>query len=142
MAPGHAGLAMGLDEEIMIVAGIGCRQHVSAAEVKAAIEAAMQHVLPPGKTLNVIAIPASKGAEPGVFAAAATLGIGLVLIPQNALETESPRTLTRSARSLAEMNVHSVAEAAALAGAGANSRLLGARIVAGPVTCALAETQL
>jgi cobalt-precorrin 5A hydrolase len=36
------------------------------------------------------------------------------------------------------MNVHSVAEAAALAAAGPTSRLLGPRIAIGPVTCALA----
>jgi cobalt-precorrin 5A hydrolase len=36
--------------------------------------------------------------------------------------------------------VRSVSEAAALAGAGTSSRLLGPRIVLGPVTCALAES--
>jgi cobalt-precorrin 5A hydrolase len=55
------------------------------------------------------------------------------------LEAANPRTLTRSTRSMAAMNVHSVAEAAALAAAGPNARLLAPRIAVGPVTCALAE---
>ncbi|XIK08888.1 cobalamin biosynthesis protein [Mesorhizobium sp. AaZ16] len=49
-------------------------------------------------------------------------------------------TLTHSARSQAVAGTPSVAEAAALAAAGEGARLLGPRIVVGPVTCALATS--
>jgi hypothetical protein len=61
-----------------------------------------------------------------------------VLISQSDLEAANAATLTHSEHSMAAMNVHSVAEAAALAGAGPASRLLGPRVAVGPVTCALA----
>jgi cobalt-precorrin 5A hydrolase len=80
-----------------------------------------------------------KGTEAGIVAAAAARGVLLVLIAQDALEAAGPRTLTRSARSMDTLNVHSVAEAAALAAAGPSARLLAPRVAVGPVTCALAE---
>jgi cobalt-precorrin 5A hydrolase len=69
--------------------------------------------------------------------------VPLLAIAQEALEAANPATVTRSEHSMAAMNVHSVAEAAALAGAnakGMNPRLLQPRIIVGPVTCALADT--
>jgi cobalt-precorrin 5A hydrolase len=123
--------------QTMIVAGIGCRRGVSAQDVLAAIKAASACV-------QLIAIPASKQGERGILEAAKSLGVGVTLIAQADLENANARTLTRSARSLAGMNVHSVSEAAALAAAaaaGSSSRLLAPRIALGPVTCALAESE-
>jgi cobalt-precorrin 5A hydrolase len=117
-----------------MVAGIGCRAGVSADQVESALAAA----LGPGRSLSCIATPTAKGHEPGIIAAAAARGVPLVLISQSDLEAASAATLTHSEHSIAAMNVHSVAEAAALAGAGPASRLLGPRIAVGPVTCALA----
>jgi cobalt-precorrin 5A hydrolase len=129
--------------EVMIAAGIGCRKAISAAQVEAALHAALsaamlRNALADGR-LDLIAAPAAKGTEPGLLAAAAARGVVLKLIPQPMLEAANPRTLTRSARSMAVMNVHSVAEAAALAAAGPRARLLAPRIAVGPVTCALAR---
>jgi cobalt-precorrin 5A hydrolase len=129
---------MGLDKA-MIVAGIGCRKAISAAQVESAIEAALLHNRVDGHRLELIAVPTAKGTEPGVVAAAAARGVLLVLIAQDALESADSRTLTRSARSKDTLNVQSVAEAAALAAAGPHSRLLAPRVAVGPVTCALAE---
>ena len=126
--------------EAVIVAGIGCRKAISAAQVESAIEAALLHNRLADHQLEVIAVPAMKDAEAGIVAAAAARRVPLMLVTQNALEAASSRTLTRSVRSIAAMNVHSVAEAAALAGAGPDARLLARRIVIGPVTCALAES--
>jgi cobalt-precorrin 5A hydrolase len=125
--------------EAVIVAGVGCRKAISAAQVESAIEAALLHNRLAGHQLSVIAVPAVKGTEAGIVAAAAARGVLLVLIAQDALEAVGPRTLTRSARSMDTLNVHSVAEAAALAAAGPNARLLAPRVAVGPVTCALAE---
>jgi len=166
---------MDMAEEVMI-AGIGCRAGVSRAQVEAAIEAAIatlcvaqsnpepaQDILrAAGRrlTLTAIATPAGKIDEPGIQAAAAARGVPLLAISQACLEAAAAGTVTRSAHSMAAMNVQSVAEAAALAGAsemghaacataaarGAlahrpkpTPRLLQPRVVAGAVTCALAD---
>jgi cobalt-precorrin 5A hydrolase len=129
--------------EALIAAGIGCRKAISATEVEAALQAALAAAvhsksLVDGR-LSLIAAPAVKGSEAGLIAAAAARGVPLRLIPQPMLEAANSRTLTHSAQSMAAMNVNSVAEAAALAAAGPNARLLAPRIAVGPVTCALAE---
>ncbi len=128
--------------EAVIVAGVGCRKAISAAQVDSAIEAALLHNRVTGHRLERIAVPAGKGTEAGIVEAAAARGVPLVLIAQSALEAADARTLTRSARSMDTLNVHSVAEAAALAGAGPNARLLAPRVAVGPVTCALAEGEI
>jgi cobalt-precorrin 5A hydrolase len=125
----------------MIVAGIGCRHGVSAAEVQAAIEAAFAGYSFAGRRADLLAAPAAKVKEQGIHAAAATMGLRLIWISQTALEAAGPRTRTRSARSMAAMKVPSVAEASALAAAGPNARLLVERLALGPVTCALAQTE-
>jgi len=140
-----------------MVAGIGCRAGVSGEQVEAAIEATIAalwgHAEHRRPTLVAIATPAAKIDEPGIQAAAAARGVPLLAISQQALEAANPATVTRSAHSMAAMNVQSVAEAAALAGAialandgpGAHLpkptlRLLQPRVIVGPVTCALADT--
>jgi cobalt-precorrin 5A hydrolase len=123
----------------MIVAGVGCRKAISAAQVESAIDAALLRSRLGGSEISLIAVPAVKGTEAGIVAAAAARGVLLVLIAQDALEAADARTLTRSARSMDTLNVHSVAEAAALAAAGPGARLLAPRIAVGPVTCALAQ---
>jgi cobalt-precorrin 5A hydrolase len=124
-----------------VVAGIGCRRGVSAAEVLAAVEAAIAPDVLAGRRPDLLAAPAAKQNEAGILGAAEALGVRLVWISQGALEAASPRTLTHSVRSLAAMNAHSVAEASALAAAGPYARLLIARLAVGPVTCALAQAE-
>lgn len=122
----------------MIVAGVGCRRGASAAEVRAAIAAALDRA---GlDALDIVATAASKGGEPGISAAAQSLGVPLVLVPQRDLEAQGPRTATRSERVVALMGVPSVAEAAALAAGGPAARLVAPKTSVGPATCALAAT--
>jgi cobalt-precorrin 5A hydrolase len=137
-----------------MVAGIGCRAGASGEQVEAAIAAALATLRGAAAArragLTAIATPAAKSHEPGIQAAAAARGLPLLAISQPDLEAANPATATRSARSLAAMNVHSVAEAAALAGASVTTtapgpanptpRLLQPRVAVGPVTCALADT--
>ena len=128
--------------EAVIVAGIGCRAGVHAVEVEAALAAALlEHRVTQGR-LGLIAIPSSKVHESGIVTAAAALRVPVVLISQHALEAVSELAITRSAHAMAAMNVNSVSEAAALAGAGSHARLLGPRVSIGPVTCALAEGEI
>jgi cobalt-precorrin 5A hydrolase len=124
----------------VIVAGIGCRKGASANEIGAAINAALSRAGLARDALDIIATPAMKGGEPGIAAAATSLGLPLVLVPQADLEAAGARTATRSARVVALAGVPSVAEAAALAAGGPDARLLAPRTAVGPATCALAES--
>jgi cobalt-precorrin 5A hydrolase len=123
-------------DEVMIVAGIGCRKGTSAAAISAAIADALARA---GlDTLDLVAAPESKGGEHGIAAAAAALGVPLVLVAKAELEAAGARTQTRSERVLALIGVPSVAEAAALAAGGPAARLILPRITVGVATCALA----
>jgi cobalt-precorrin 5A hydrolase len=126
--------------EAMIIAGIGCRRGASQAAIAEVIEVALARAGIVKDALHVIAVPSIRGGEPGVAAAASALGVAVVLVPPTELEAASGRTTTRSERVMALMGVPSVAEAAALAVGGPAARLIAARIVVGPATCALAET--
>jgi cobalt-precorrin 5A hydrolase len=125
----------------MIVAGIGCRKGATAAQVAAAVEAALARAGLTTDALSAMATPAAKGGEPGIASAARALRIPLVLVPQAALEAAGRRVTTRSERVVALWNVPSVAEAAALAASGPMARLRVARCAVGPATCALADTE-
>jgi cobalt-precorrin 5A hydrolase len=127
---------MDLDEAM--IAGIGCKAGASAGEIEAAIAAALSRAGHSAATLTALATSLAKSAEPGIVAAAAAHGLELVVVPQHDLAAASARVVTRSERVLALTGVPSVAEAAALAAAGAASRLLGPRVAVGPATCALA----
>jgi cobalt-precorrin 5A hydrolase len=130
---------MGLGEAMII--GIGCRRGVSAATITAAIETACDRAGLASSSLEAIATAESKSHEIGLAEAAATLGVRLVLVAPDDLQSASARAVTRSARVMELMGVPSVAEAAALAAGGPAARLLAARITVGPVTCALVETE-
>jgi cobalt-precorrin 5A hydrolase len=124
----------------MIVAGVGCRKGASAREVCAAIAAALGRAGLADDAIDVVATAAAKGGEPGISAAAQSLGVPLVLVPQRDLEAQAPRTATRSERVVALMGVPSVAEAAAMAAGGPAARLVAPKTSIGPATCALATT--
>jgi cobalt-precorrin 5A hydrolase len=123
----------------MIIAGIGCRRGTSAAAIGAVIDAALARAGLAKGELDAIAAPAAKGGEPGIAATASALGVALVLVAQDDLEAAGRRGHTRSKRVMALMGVPSVAEAAALAAGGPVARLVVARTVVGPATCALAH---
>jgi cobalt-precorrin 5A hydrolase len=125
----------------MIVAGVGCRKGATAAQVAAAVAAALERAGLTAKALSALATPAAKGGEPGIASAARALRVPLVLVPQVALEAAGRRVATRSERVVALWNVPSVAEAAALAAGGPRARLRVARCAVGPATCALADTE-
>jgi cobalt-precorrin 5A hydrolase len=124
----------------MIVAGIGCRRGAAAADVEAAIRAALVRAGLAASALDAIATMLGKNEEPGIAAAAKTLGVRVVALEQSALKTASAPAATRSARVLALTGVPSVAETAALAAAGADARLIATRLVVGGAACALAAS--
>jgi len=124
----------------MIVAGIGCRRGAGAADIEAAIRAALAHAGIDAADLKAIATGSAKAAEPGIAATAAALGLKIVPITEAELKAAGARVQTRSDRVLALTGIPSLAEAAALAATGPASRLIAARLVIGAATCALAKS--
>ncbi|PWB84642.1 MAG: cobalamin biosynthesis protein CbiG [Methylocystaceae bacterium] len=84
----------------------------------------------------------TKRDEPGLHEAARLLNTTIFFLPLEALLARKDDVLTRSARVEALMGIGSVAEAAALAGAGRASVLLGPRIATDRLTCAIARNAL
>jgi len=119
--------------EAVIYAGIGCRVGCSAQDVLAVVGSC-------GRRPTALAIPEFKCNEPGVRAAAAALGLGVVVIASADLAAVQSRCVTSSRAARAAVGLGSVAEAAALAAAGPGGRLVQPRIAHGGATCALAET--
>ena len=124
----------------MIVAGVGCRRGGAAADIETAILSALAQAALTPAALDAIATIPAKEDEGGIAAAAAKLGVALIVVPEAELQAADARTLTRSPRVEAATGLGSVAEAAALAAAGPSGRLIAARLVVGSATCALARS--
>lgn len=131
---------MGVGEAV-IVAGIGCRKGTTAAEIEAAIVAALERAGRPLAKIDLLATAAGKRHEAGIAQAAKARNLPLLFVQQPDLERASARGATWSQRVLALAGIPSVAEASALAAAGPKATLLLPRIVVGPVTCALASDE-
>lgn len=118
-------------------AGIGARRGVAAeAIVDLVRKVAAQH----GAPLSQIALCTleSKADEPGIREAATILGVDTLFLPLDALKARKGSAPTHSPRVQAMFGVGSVAEAAALVGAGPGSSLLAPRIATPYAACALA----
>ncbi|MGE0499826.1 MAG: cobalamin biosynthesis protein [Rhizobiaceae bacterium] len=125
--------------EAVIAAGIGCRRGAGADDVSGAVEAALAAY---GRDISLVgrfATSARKSAETGIIAAASKLGLDVIAVADEVLQAMAARTLTRSKHSLGATALPSLSEAAALAAAGKEARLLGPRVAFGGATCALAE---
>lgn len=125
----------------MMALGIGCRKGTPAAVVLAVIGEALQaHGLKLAHPL-VVATGGIKADEEGIRQAAEKLGAQFVALADEALQRVASLTLTHSDMSLAHTGLPSLSEAAALAGAGPDARLLGPRHVSQGVTCAIALSE-
>jgi cobalt-precorrin 5A hydrolase len=122
----------------MIVAGIGSRQGVSAAEVVEAVEAALREHGLERSALSSLATASLKRDEVGIVVASGAMNLPLALIDDAALAAMSRLTITQSDASMSAAGTPSVSEAAALAAAGEGARLAGPRLAVGRVTCAIA----
>lgn len=117
----------------MIVAGFGFRRTAGLSSLQAAFALAQDG----HPAVTALAAPDDK--SPALVALAKALALPLIAISAPALT--APPTATHSAASLAARRTGSVAEAAALAGAGSGASLLGPRQISPDrmATCALAE---
>jgi cobalt-precorrin 5A hydrolase len=80
--------------------------------------------------------------EAGIHAAAKILEMELLFLPIESLQRRNADGFTRSLRVVELFGVGSIAETAALAGAGEGSQLLTPRTIAGALTCAIARGTL
>jgi len=138
VAAGAARYAMGLDE-VMIVAGIGCRKNIAADEVLAAVDAALAAYALERAALSALATASFKGEERAIVAAAEVLRLPLITVAEDEMKRVADGSLSHSDASLAVSGIASVSECAALAAAGEGGRLLGQRVAVGNATCAIAQ---
>jgi cobalt-precorrin 5A hydrolase len=119
-----------------IVAGLGFRRDCPADDLLGIVREAGARV---GRPIDILAVPDFKADEAGVQAAAQTLSLPLIRVGRAALQGAQESCPTRSAAARQATGLASVAEGCALAAAGADGRLLLARIANARATCALAE---
>jgi cobalt-precorrin 5A hydrolase len=125
-------------EKAMIVAGIGCRRGTPTEDIVNLVHAVLAKLEVQREKLDAIATEAEKANERGIEDAARCLSVHLIHCPIGDLEQVTDKVMTRSSRVQALKGVPSIAEASALVAAGRNARLLGARVSAEKVTCAIA----
>jgi cobalt-precorrin 5A hydrolase len=131
--------------------GVGARRGVDAAELAdfvrevaagaaSAVDAGCcpSLILNASEDLSLVTID-TKQDEPGFREAANLLGFKLMFLPLSTLLARKGEVLTKSPRVEAMTGVGSVAEAAALAGAGPGSVLVVPRVATGKYTCAIAR---
>jgi cobalt-precorrin 5A hydrolase len=111
-----------------LVIGIGFREEASARSIGEVLTAVAARASLPD-TETVLAVPEDKASHPALCAAAKTGGLSIQPVSADAMREADVRVMTRSEQAKARRNVGSVCEAAALAAAGANARLIVTRIV-------------
>ncbi len=130
---------MAADETVsrFVAIGLGCRAGVKGDVIAALARRALAALDAPDGERRLFTL-AAKADEPGLVEAARLIGAPLTALPLAALEAEAQRILTPSKAAQSRFGAPNVAEAAALAGAGAGGRLLGPRLAADGATCAIA----
>ena len=135
---------MGLDPDVSpprVVAGVGFRAATRPEEIVALVHRALMEAGLGAGDLAALATAADRAGAPALHAAAASLGLPPIALDPAALRAVDARVVTRSSRITASRGIGSVAEAAALAGAGPQARLLLPRIASPGATCALAAAE-
>jgi cobalt-precorrin 5A hydrolase len=123
-----------------VAIGIGCKEGCSSEAITALVARAMEAASCTG-TDACIFTHAAKQNEPGLAGAAKALGLPLVFLEAEVLRQASLRAVTRSPKVIALFGLPSIAETAALAGAGPASVLLLARMSEAGASCAIAGKQ-
>ncbi len=116
----------------MRVAGFGFRSAATIASLRDALERA-------GGRVDRLATSIDKAATPAFRAFAGEMRLPVLAVASEGLALQP--TITQSTRVAERFGTGSLAEAAALAGAGPRARLLGPRVVSGDglATAAIAE---
>ena len=118
-----------------LAVGVGCRRGASAEAIVALVRETLAACEGAAGRMFTHEDKASDG---NLRLAAETLALALVGIPKSALAAQGARAANPSEAALRRFGLPSVAEAAALAGAGEGARIVASRKSAG-VTCAVAS---
>jgi cobalt-precorrin 5A hydrolase/precorrin-3B C17-methyltransferase len=121
-----------------VVVGIGCERLAPADEVIALAERSLAESGLSPLSVACIASIALKAAEPAVHALAAHWQVPARFFAADVLERENPRLANPSDLVFRETGCHGVAEGAALAGVGAEGRLVLPKQRSERATCAIA----
>lgn len=121
----------------MIAIGLGCRKSCPGPAIVDLVQRSLADCCDIEGVRRLFSV-VDKSGEPGLTAAAQTLGFDLVFLPREALAAAAPRLLTRSQAARRCFGLDSIAEAAALAGAGPDAMLFAPRRAAYGATCAIA----
>ncbi|NNG70956.1 cobalamin biosynthesis protein [Rhizobium laguerreae] len=122
-----------------LVLGLGCERGAPAQEVLALAEQALRKAGVSGEALAAVASIYTRKNEPAVLAVAAHFSVPAVFFTAARLEGETPRLKNPSEIVFARVGCHGVAEAAALAAAGASAELAVVKIKSAHATAALAQ---
>jgi cobalt-precorrin 5A hydrolase len=125
------------DRKLAVAIGIGCKRGCTSEVIVALVERAIAAASCAGAPAALFTHEAKEG-EAGLASAAKALGLPLVFLDGQVLRQASLRAATNSPRVMAMFGLPSIAEAAALAGAGPSSVLLVARKSDGGASCAIA----
>ena len=121
-----------------VAIGIGCKRRCSSEAIVALVERAIAAAACTGMPAALFTHEA-KRSEAGLASAAKALGLPLVFLDAQVLRQASLQAATNSPRVMRMFGVPSIAEAAALVGAGPSSVLLVARMSDGGASCAIAR---
>ncbi|HUZ91840.1 MAG TPA: cobalamin biosynthesis protein [Methylocella sp.] len=121
-----------------VAIGIGCKRGCSADVIVALVARATAAASCVDTSACLFTHEAKKN-EPGLGDAAKMLGLPLVFLDEESMRQASLRAATSSPRVMALFGLPSIAETAALAGAGPSSVLLVARMSDGGASCAIAS---
>jgi cobalt-precorrin 5A hydrolase len=122
----------------MMVAGLGCRSGATAVALAEAFAAALDRCGVTRAEIDALATDAAKSHESGIVDLAEMLNLPLIFIGAPEMTRAAASAITASPRVIALKGVPSVSEAAALAAAGRDARLLGPRVATPTATCAIA----
>jgi cobalt-precorrin 5A hydrolase len=130
-----------IDCKTAVAIGVGCKRGCSTEAIVALVERAIAAAACAGRQASLFTHEAKK-CEAGLASAAKALGLPLVFLEAEVLRQASLRAATNSPRVMEMFGLPSIAEAAALAGAGPSSVLLVARMSDGGASCAIAGRQV
>jgi cobalt-precorrin 5A hydrolase len=124
----------------MIAIGVGCRKASTSDAIVALVRRALAQAGALAGERVLFTIEGKRG-EANLEEAARALKLPLHFLSHEQLEIEAPRAQTRSARVERHIGLPSLAETAALAGAGPDGELIVARLADGGATCAIAYSR-
>jgi cobalt-precorrin 5A hydrolase len=126
-----------------LVIGLGFRNEASMQSIAEVVAAVAALAVQSGMEA-VLAVPEDKEAHPALRAAAKAEHLSIQTASDDAMRKADARVMTRSEQAKTHRNVGSVCEAAALAVAGADARLIVTRIISADrhATAAAAITEI